>query len=96
MSQWLGLGSFTSGAWVQSLVRELRPHKLCSREEVVDYTIYKREMTVDSTDFDTTEQFSTHNSTDSELNNSALKNSNSGTSWWSSDWGTEFYPRSEN
>ena len=26
--QWLGLGSFTAGAWVQSLVRELRSSKL--------------------------------------------------------------------
>ena len=28
--QCLGLGSFPAVAWVQSLVRELRPHKLCS------------------------------------------------------------------
>ena len=28
--QWLQLGSFTSGSWVQSLVRELRSHKLRS------------------------------------------------------------------
>ena len=28
--QWLGLGTFTAGAQVQSLVRELRFHKLCS------------------------------------------------------------------
>ena len=27
--QWLGLGSFTARAWVQSPVRELRCHKLC-------------------------------------------------------------------
>ena len=25
--QWLGLGTFTARAWVQSLVRELRSHK---------------------------------------------------------------------
>ena len=28
--QWLGLSAFTAGAWVQSLVGELRHHKLCS------------------------------------------------------------------
>ena len=28
--QWLGLCAFTARAWVQSLVRELRPHKLLS------------------------------------------------------------------
>ena len=28
--QWLGLSAFTVGAWVQSLVRELKSHKLCS------------------------------------------------------------------
>ena len=27
--QWLGLSAFTARAWVQSLVRELRSHKLC-------------------------------------------------------------------
>ena len=27
--QWSGLGTFTAGAWVQSLVRELRSRKLC-------------------------------------------------------------------
>ena len=27
--QWLGLGAFTAGAQVQSLVGELRSHKLC-------------------------------------------------------------------
>ena len=27
MLQWLGLGAFTAGAWVQSLVRELRSCK---------------------------------------------------------------------
>ena len=27
--QWLRLGAFTVGAWVQSLVRELRSHMLC-------------------------------------------------------------------
>ena len=27
--QWLGLGTFTAVAWVQSLVTELRSHKLC-------------------------------------------------------------------
>ena len=27
--QWLGLHAFTARAWVQSLVRELRSHKLC-------------------------------------------------------------------
>ena len=28
MVQWLGLSAFTAGAWVQSLVGELRSHKL--------------------------------------------------------------------
>ena len=28
--QWLGLDALTAGAQVQSLVRELRSHKLCS------------------------------------------------------------------
>ena len=28
MVQWLGLGTFTARAWVQSLVRELRSHKM--------------------------------------------------------------------
>ena len=27
MVQWLGLGAFTAGAWVRSLVGELRSHK---------------------------------------------------------------------
>ena len=31
--QWLGLGSFTAGAWVQSLVRELRSSKLFGGEK---------------------------------------------------------------
>ena len=30
MVQWLGLGAFTAGAQVQSLIRELRSHKLGS------------------------------------------------------------------
>ena len=30
MVQWLGLGAFIAGAWVQSLVGELRFHKPCS------------------------------------------------------------------
>ena len=30
MVQWLGLGAFTAGTRVQSLVGELRSHKLCS------------------------------------------------------------------
>ena len=29
MVLWLGLSAFTAGAWVQSLVRELRSHKPC-------------------------------------------------------------------
>ena len=29
MVQWLGLGTFTARPWVQSLVKELRSHKLC-------------------------------------------------------------------
>ena len=28
--QWLGLREFTAGAWVQTLLRELRSHKPCS------------------------------------------------------------------
>ena len=28
-AHWLGLSTFTARAWVQSLVRELRSHKLC-------------------------------------------------------------------
>ena len=31
MVQWLGHGSFTAGAWVQSLVRELRSCKTHSK-----------------------------------------------------------------
>ena len=27
MVQWLGLGAFTAGAWVRSMVGELRSHK---------------------------------------------------------------------
>ena len=29
VAQWLGLGTFTVVATVQSLIRELRSHKLC-------------------------------------------------------------------
>ena len=29
MVQWLGLGAFNARTWVQSLVGELRSHKLC-------------------------------------------------------------------
>ena len=52
-------------------------------------------MTVDTTDFDTAEQLSTHNSTDFELNKSALKIATLGllVVQWLGDW---FHPRSEN
>ena len=30
---WLGLGAFTAKTQVQSLVRELRSHKLCSQKK---------------------------------------------------------------
>ena len=30
MVQWLGLGTLLPWPWVQSMVRELRSHKLCS------------------------------------------------------------------
>ena len=32
--QWLRLGAFTVGAWVQSLVRELRSHMLCGMTKI--------------------------------------------------------------
>ena len=38
MVQWLGLGTFTAVAWVQSLVRELRPrrpHSLGQKKEIL-------------------------------------------------------------
>ena len=34
--QWLGLGTFTAGAWVQSLVREVRSHKRCSTAKKIN------------------------------------------------------------
>ena len=33
-SQWFRLGAFTVGAWIQSLVRELRSHMLCGMAKI--------------------------------------------------------------
>ena len=51
MVQWLGLGTFTAMAWVQSLVRELRSYKPLGvdkkkkkrkKEGLLPNTIYKK------------------------------------------------------
>ena len=33
MVQWLGFSTFTAVTWVQSLVGELRCHKMCGKKE---------------------------------------------------------------
>ena len=53
--QWLGLGTFTARTWVQSLVRELRSCKFCSRKtksptnipasKVKSYTKWNKQVT---------------------------------------------------
>ena len=37
MVQWLGLRAFTAVAWVQSLVRELRPHRLAKKKKIISF-----------------------------------------------------------
>ena len=51
MVQWLGLGSFTAGAQVQSLVRELgscKPHSMAKKKKIINkypgfYDIVKKD-----------------------------------------------------